>query len=137
KKANEAKKRQTKTDLKEVKLRPKTDDHDIDFKSKHVRRFLEEGNKVKLTVRFRGREITHPEMAERQIVTIVDRVSDISMMEQSPRLEGKAMTALLAPRMKTQVKRPHPPAGAAPGVVRSASDSNPPIPPPPRVPSGT
>ena len=63
KKQAEQKKKQTQVELKEIKLRPKTDDHDIDFKVKHIRRFLSEGDKVKLTVRFRGREITHPETA--------------------------------------------------------------------------
>ena len=73
KRQSETRKRQTQTSLKEIKLRPKTDEHDVNFKINHVRRFLEEGNKVKLTVRFRGREITHPETAERQIVTISRR----------------------------------------------------------------
>ena len=102
KKQADAKKRQTQIALKEIKLRPKTDDHDVAFKVKHVRRFLEEGNKVKLTVRFRGREITHPETAQRQIDTIVGAVEDIGVVETSSRLEGRTMTAILAPRVKAQ-----------------------------------
>lgn len=102
KKQAEAKKRQTKVELKEVKLRPKTDEHDIDFKTKHVRRFLDEGNKVKITVRFRGREITHPETAQRQIDAIVEAVGDIAIIEQSSRMEGRTMTAIVAPRQKPQ-----------------------------------
>ena len=100
KKQNEAKKRQTQVELKEIKLRPKTDDHDIAFKVKHVRRFLEEGNKVKLTVRFRGREITHPETAKRQIDIIIDEVQDICIVENAGRMEGRTMTAILAPKRK-------------------------------------
>jgi translation initiation factor IF-3 len=65
-----------------------------------VRRFLEEGNKVKITVRFRGREITHPETAQRQIEAIVQAVADIGAVETSARLEGRAMTAILSPRVK-------------------------------------
>ncbi len=98
----DARKRQTQIALKEIKLRPKTDDHDIDFKTKHVRRFLEEGNKVKLTVRFRGREITHPETAQRQIDAIIEAVDDLATVETSARLEGRTMTAILAPRVKVQ-----------------------------------
>jgi len=100
KKQNEARKRQSQVELKEIKLRPKTDDHDIAFKVKHVRRFLEEGNKVKLTVRFRGREITHPETAKRQIDTIIDEVEDICIVENAGRMEGRTMTAILAPKRK-------------------------------------
>ncbi len=100
KKQNEARKRQSQIELKEIKLRPKTDDHDINFKTKHVRRFLEDGNKVKLTVRFRGREITHPETAQRQIDAIVEAVEDLAVIEQAGRLEGRAMTAVLAPRQR-------------------------------------
>ena len=105
KRANDARKRQTQIALKEIKLRPKTDDHDLDFKTKHVRRFLEEGNKVKLTVRFRGREITHPETAKRQIDAIIAAVDDLATVETSARLEGRTMTAILAPRVKVQQTR--------------------------------
>lgn len=100
KKQNEARKRQTQIALKEIKVRPKTDDHDIAFKVKHVRRFLEEGNKVKLTVRFRGREITHPETAKRQIDLIIDAVEDLAVVETSARMEGRTMTAILSPKVK-------------------------------------
>jgi translation initiation factor IF-3 len=101
----DARRRQTQIALKEIKLRPKTDEHDLDFKTKHVRRFLEEGNKVKLTVRFRGREITHPETAQRQIDTIIVAVQDLATVETSARLEGRSMTAILAPRVKVQQTR--------------------------------
>ena len=105
KKQNEARKRQTQIALKEIKLRPKTDDHDVEFKVKHVRRFLEEGNKVKITVRFRGREITHPETAKRQIDLIIEAVDDLGSVETPARLEGRTMTAILTPRVKVQHTR--------------------------------
>jgi translation initiation factor IF-3 len=120
KKQSDAKRRQTKVELKEVKLRPKTDDHDVDFKTKHVRRFIEEGNKVKITVRFRGREITHPETAQRQIDVIVKLVEDIAVVEQPPRMEARTMTAIVAPRAKPQVK----PVKAATDKAQPADESS-------------
>ena len=72
---------------------------------KHVRRFLEEGNKVKITVRFRGREITHPETAKRQIDLIIEAVDDLGSVETPARLEGRTMTAILTPRVKVQHTR--------------------------------
>jgi len=100
KRANEAKKRQSQVELKEIKLRPKTDEHDLNFKIKHVRRFLEEGNKVKITCRFRGREITHPETAMAQLEHIRDNSNDLSQVEVSPKMEGRTMTLILAPLVK-------------------------------------
>ena len=99
KKTREAKKKQTVVKLKEIKLRPKTDDHDIDFKVRHIRDFIAEGDKVKITVRFRGREITHPEMAQKQIDRMLEQVKDVAIIESSSRMEGRAMTVLLAPRV--------------------------------------
>jgi translation initiation factor IF-3 len=104
KRENEAKKRQIQVELKEVKLRPKTDDHDLDVKARHIRRFLEEGNKVKVTCRFRGREITHPETAERQLVHFIEISRDIAVIEQGARMEGKTMTILLAPKPEIRAK---------------------------------
>lgn len=103
KKQNEAKKRQAQTSLKEIKVRPKTDGHDIDFKTKHIRRFLEEGNKVKVTCRFRGREITHPEAAQRQLDRLAEAVKDIGVIEVSARMDGKTMTLIVAPRANRPV----------------------------------
>lgn len=100
KRQNEQKKKQSQVCLKEIKLRPKTDDHDVAFKVSHVRRFLEEGNKVKLTVRFRGREITHPQTARRQIEIIIEAVEDIGHVEQAARMEGRTMTCIISPRSK-------------------------------------
>ncbi len=100
KRQSEARKKQKQVALKEIKLRPKTDDHDVEFKTNHVRRFLEAGDKVKITVRFRGREITHPETARRQIDIIVEAVDDLGFVEQPPRMEGRTMTTIIAPRVK-------------------------------------
>ena len=97
KRSREAKKRQTQVELKEIKLRPKTDDHDLDFKIKHARRFLEDGNKVKITCRFRGREITHPETAQAQLDFIRESCADMAIVEVRPRMEGRTMTLILAP----------------------------------------
>jgi translation initiation factor IF-3 len=99
KKAAEARKRQTIVELKEIKIRPKTDDHDMEFKLKHIRRFLEEGDKVKITCRFRGREITHPETAQKQLDYIAERIQDIGSVETTARMEGRTMTLLLAPKV--------------------------------------
>ena len=100
KKKRASRKAQVQVELKEVKLRPKTDEHDLEFKVKHARRFLEEGNKVKVTCRFRGREITHPETAKRQIDTIIAEVEDLAIVENAGRMEGRTMTAILAPKRK-------------------------------------
>jgi translation initiation factor IF-3 len=109
----EARKRQSTVELKEIKLRPKTDDHDIEVKLRHILRFLGEGDKVKCTVRFRGREITHPEMAERQLRLIVQRLGGQASVEAEPKMEGRTMTLLLAPP-KTPMKPQPKPAAAAP-----------------------
>jgi translation initiation factor IF-3 len=109
----EARRRQSTVELKEIKLRPKTDDHDIEVKLRHILRFLGEGDKVKCTVRFRGREITHPEMAERQLRLIVQRLGSNATVEAEPKMEGRTMTLLLAPP-KSAIKQPVKSAPAAP-----------------------
>jgi translation initiation factor IF-3 len=108
KKQADARKRQTIVELKEIKIRPKTDDHDMEFKLKHIRRFLEEGDKVKITCRFRGREITHPETAQRQLDYMAQNIQDIGMVETTARMEGRTMTLVLAPKVskaQMQVKK--------------------------------
>jgi len=104
KKKRQARKAQVHVELKEVKLRPKTDDHDLEFKVKHARRFLEEGNKVKITCRFRGREITHPETARRQLDYVMESCEDIGQMEQPPRMEGRTMTCIISPKQEIRAK---------------------------------
>lgn len=97
KQANIAKKKQKVIEIKEVKFRPKTDDHDFDTKVKHVRRFLEEGNKAKITIRFRGREMAHPEMAAKVLDRVVEITRDVAVVEQAYRMEGRTMTMVLGP----------------------------------------
>jgi translation initiation factor IF-3 len=98
KKAREAKRKQTSVDIKEIKFRPKTDQHDFAFKVRAARRFLENGNKVKFTVRFRGREITHPEKAQEQLDHVVRDCEDLANVEMRPIMEGRTMTLLVAPK---------------------------------------
>ena len=98
KKQREAKKKQTVVEVKEVKIRPKTDDHDLDVKVRAIRRFLESGNKVKVTCRFRGREITHPERASMQLVFILSKVEDLANVEQRPAMEARTMACLISPK---------------------------------------
>ena len=85
--------------LKEIKLRPKTDDHDLDFKVKHIRTFLSEGNKCKLVIVFRGREIVHPETGQAMLDRVVKTVQDIAMIEQRPMMEGRRMVMIIGPRV--------------------------------------
>lgn len=98
KRASEAKRKQTIVELKEVKLRPKTDDHDLQVKVRSARRFLESGNKVKFTVRFRGREITHPQRAQMQLDWLVEQLTDLANVEQRPQMEGRTMSAIVGPK---------------------------------------
>ncbi|MFO0675555.1 MAG: translation initiation factor IF-3 [Polyangiaceae bacterium] len=98
KKTAEAKRKQTVVEVKEIKLRPKTDDHDLETKVRAARRFLEAGHKVKFTVRFRGREITHPEKAQEQIDYVVQKTDDIANVEGRPMMEARAMTLLVGPK---------------------------------------
>ncbi|MDX1393594.1 MAG: translation initiation factor IF-3, partial [Gemmatimonadota bacterium] len=96
-KAREQKKKQHVISVKEVKLRPKIETHDIEFKLKHARRFLEEGNKVKFTLMFRGREVTHPELGVRLLEDVKERLLDLAVVESDIRHEGRTMTMFLAP----------------------------------------
>jgi translation initiation factor IF-3 len=98
KKAAEAKRKQTVIELKEIKLRPKTDDHDLETKLRAARRFVESGNKVKFTVRFRGREITHPERAQLPLDWLVKNTEDLCNVEQRPTMEGRAMSLIIVPK---------------------------------------
>jgi translation initiation factor IF-3 len=97
KKLHEAKKKQKVIEVKTIKLRPRTDDHDIQVKVKHIRKFLEKGNKVKVIVMFRGREQAHLELGEQQLKRIYESVSDVGTIEQKPKKEGRDMIMVLAP----------------------------------------
>ncbi|OFV82659.1 MAG: translation initiation factor IF-3 [Acidobacteria bacterium RBG_16_64_8] len=97
-KAKEARKRQTTISIKEIKLRPKIDDHDFDTKRGHVERFLKKGDKVKLTIMFRGRELVHPHLGERLLRRMADDLAEIGEIESEPSLDGRNMVMMLAPR---------------------------------------
>jgi translation initiation factor IF-3 len=98
KQARLAKKRQHVIELKEVKYRPGIDDHDFDTKTRHARRFLEEKNKVKVTMMFRGRQIAHPELGQAVLDRVASELADVAKIESAGRLEGKSMTMILAPK---------------------------------------
>jgi len=98
KKQRDAKKRATTIEVKQIKLRPKTDDHDIEFKSRHARRFLEEGHRVQFIVRFRGRENAHPDTGRAALNKIVARLSEVARLERMPMYENRTMTMTIAPK---------------------------------------
>jgi translation initiation factor IF-3 len=100
KRAAEAKKKVARVELKEVKMRPKTEEHDFQFKLKNARRFLEEGNKVKATVMFRGREVTHPEFGRRLLIRMAEEVKDIGVVESHASMSGRFMTMVIGPLKK-------------------------------------
>ncbi len=109
KKAREARKHQRNIVIKEVKFRPNTDDHDYEFKKNNVIRFLGEGDKVKATVQFRGREITHKEIGFQLINRLLDDVTEAALIEFRPRMEGNSLTAILAPKKVNPAPRSSPP----------------------------
>ena len=111
KKAAEAKAKQTVIDIKEVKFRPGTDDGDYNVKMRNIKRFLAEGDKVKVTLRFRGREITHQNLGMDLLNRIRDELADTILVEQFPKLEGRQMIMMVAPARK----KPGAPAGGAGG----------------------
>jgi len=94
----EARKKQTVILVKEVKMGPKTEKQDFEFKLKHVRRFLEEGHKAKVTVRFKGREMAHTELGWKMLQRMVEAVSDIAVTENNPRMEGRMLHIMLSPK---------------------------------------
>ncbi len=98
KKKQEAKKRQTVVQIKEIKVRPKTDDHDYETKVRHIRRFLEAGDRCKVTVFFRGREIVHKDRGLAILERIVTDLQDIAKVDQEPRSEGRTLQMLLIPK---------------------------------------
>ena len=108
KKKQQARKHASTVEIKEIKFRPKTEGHDMDFKVKHVRRFLEGGNKVRLAVVFRGREITHPQTGMNVLNRVVEATADIAGVEVTPNMEGRRMVMIIAPK---------------PGVVRKAQEA--------------
>ncbi len=100
KKDKEARKSQSKIEIKEIRLRPKTSDHHRGFKVRSARGWLNEGKKVRVRIRFRGREITYPELALEDLKQIAEELSDIATIEQAPNMEGRTMFMMLAPAKK-------------------------------------
>ncbi|HLG88901.1 MAG TPA: translation initiation factor IF-3 [Alphaproteobacteria bacterium] len=98
KKKNEARKKQRVIEVKEIKLRPNIDDHDYDVKMRSATNFLEEGDKVKVTMRFRGREMMHQELGMNVLMRVKDQLDPLAKVEQTPQLEGRQMTMVLAPK---------------------------------------
>ena len=98
KKANEARKKQKVIDVKEIKMRPGIDEHDYQVKMRSVRRFLEDGDKVKMTIRFRGREMAHQDLGMKVLDRIRDEIDEMAKVEQLPKSEGRLMTMVIAPK---------------------------------------
>ena len=146
KKRKDAKKHQSTVTYKEIKFRPKTDVHDLQFKVDHIRRFLQEGNKARLVVIFRGREIVHPETGQAMLKKVVDLTQDIAMVEQPPMMEGRRMLMIIAPRVggvkpmtmpgapTTTATAPRPATPSAPGPSHPAPQAAAPRPPAPQTP---
>ena len=119
KKEREERAKRTVIEVKEMKFRPKTDEHDFDFKVKHIREFLQDGNKAKLVIQFRGREIVHPEVGQQVLKRVVEALNDVAQVEQAPMMEGRRMLMIIGPK-SSQAKRPlgptpTPAPGPAPG----------------------
>jgi len=112
KRSREAKKHQRVIEVKEIKFRPKVDEHDYQFKKKHIERFLSDGDKVKATIFFRGREIAHPEIGRRILERLIRELADVAVPESMPRMEGNTMHTILShkPGSKPQAPKPAVPA---------------------------
>ncbi|MDR2537843.1 MAG: translation initiation factor IF-3 [Treponema sp.] len=100
KKVRDSKKKQKLLKMKEIRMQPKIDEHDMDFKSKHIQEFLGEGNKVKVTVRFRGRELAHTELGLEVLKDMLKRIEGSYVMDKPPTMEGRFMSMVLSPKTK-------------------------------------
>jgi translation initiation factor IF-3 len=118
KRTREARKHQKVIEVKEIKFRPKVDEHDYQFKKKHIERFLADGDKVKATIFFRGREIAHPEIGRRILERLIQELADMAVPESMPRMEGNTMHTILThkPGSRPAVPRPAPPAAPQSGA---------------------
>jgi len=117
KKVKDAKKRAKVTELKEIRMQPKIAEHDLDFKANHVREFLEDGNKVKVTIRFRGRELAHTEIGEEILKRILAKLEGSYILERPPVMEGRFMSMVLLPKTSAAKKQPESDAiSVAPGI---------------------
>lgn len=104
KRDREARKKQTVIDLKEIKMRPTIEAHDFEVRFRNAEKFLKEGDKIKVTIMFRGRQVTHPELGKAVIDKLADRLKDIAVIERAARLEGRNMIMIMAPRNMPQEK---------------------------------
>jgi translation initiation factor IF-3 len=102
KKQRESKKKQKQVKLKEMRMQPKIDEHDLSFKVKHIREFLADGSKVKVTVRFRGREMAHKELGRNVLDRVLERLEDAFVLESPPKMEGRFMSLMIAPGTKAK-----------------------------------
>jgi translation initiation factor IF-3 len=109
--------------IKEMKFRPKIDEHDYSTKTKHVERFLNEGSKVKITIMFRGREMAHPELGKKILDRIAEQVKDVGNVEAAPRVDGRNMLMVLAPVKKQEVKSGSKPRPARPAETSPAAEA--------------
>ncbi len=132
----ESRRRTTNVIIKEMKFRPKIDSHDYTTKMKHVERFLGEGNKVKLTIMFRGREVFHPELGLRILERIAEQVSDYAMVESAPKQDGRNMTMVLHPTRRPDGRTKVRAKAAEPAPVEPAPVEPVPIEPAPAEPTG-
>jgi len=98
KKLHVAKKSQSTVQVKEIRMRPKTEAHDLDVKFRHIQRFLEQGNKVKVSVLFRGREIVYADLGKKMVLDIVAKLGDLCVVDQEPKVEGRRMIAIISPK---------------------------------------
>ncbi len=124
--ARKAKKKQHQTQLKEIKMRPKIDDHDYDFKVNHARNFLNERDKVKVTVTFRGREMAHQDLGYTLIMKVITQLADIANVESTPRTEGRTLTAVLMPKAAKPAPGAKEATATAPAGAASGRSNNPP-----------
>ena len=118
KRAHESRQKQKQVQIKEIKLRPGTDENDYQIKLRNMLRFLEDGDKVKVTLRFRGREMAHQEFGARQLERIREDLNDVGTVEQMPKMEGRQMIMVVAPGKKKPKKAPKAPKSPNPSVEK-------------------
>ncbi|MGE3074021.1 MAG: translation initiation factor IF-3 [Dehalococcoidia bacterium] len=124
KKEREAKKHQVNVQLREVRMKPKIDDHDVDFKTRTAAKLLKQGDKVKVTVMFRGREITHPQIGKALLDRVLASLEDVAVLEKDAMLEGRHMTIILAPDKKKIAAKARAAAGAAGGKAPAEEEED-------------
>ncbi len=121
KREREARKKQHVIEVKGIRMRPQTDEHDYQFKLRNIRRFLQDGNKVKVTVVFKSREITHPEIARRSLDRLAKDIEDLGIIEQKPEMEGRTMVMVIGPKARTGSTSGDSSRGSAPRVAPASN----------------